>query len=65
MHGKGTWTYENGDIYVGDFLENEMHGYGIYTLKNGKKYSSTWKAGEGYFCRWEIFNQVGEEDWIE
>ena len=53
-HGKGTWTYANGDVYVGDFFEHKMHGNGIYTLKDGMKYSSTWKDGE----------RVGEQDWI-
>ena len=35
---KGTWTYANGDQYVGDWANGHKHGYGIWTLKNGDRY---------------------------
>ena len=53
-HGKGTWTYADGDIYVGDFHKNKMHGNGIYTFVDGEKFSSTWKDGKRF----------GGKDWI-
>jgi hypothetical protein len=38
-HGKGTWTYVNGDVYVGDWENGCKHGHGVWTiLKNSDKY---------------------------
>ena len=38
----GTYTWENGDKYVGDWLNNKSHGKGTYTWKNGGKYVGDW-----------------------
>lgn len=35
-HGEGTYYYENGDIYVGEWRWNMKHGRGVYSHKNGK-----------------------------
>ena len=29
-HGEGTYFYENGDIYVGEWQWNRKHGHGVY-----------------------------------
>ena len=31
MHGQGKFTYANGDVYVGAFVDGEMHGHGKMT----------------------------------
>ena len=43
--GKGKYTYDTGDIYVGDFKDSRPHGKGTYTFKNGDKQSGEWKYG--------------------
>ena len=43
MHGKGTYTYANGDKYVGEFKDDLMHGQGTYTYANGDKYVGEFK----------------------
>ena len=42
MHGKGRFSYSNGDVYEGMFLHNERHG-------QGKLYFCTGSVYEGYF----------------
>ncbi|MDA9648853.1 hypothetical protein N9T54_00390 [Alphaproteobacteria bacterium] len=47
----GTYTWENGDEYDGDFLNDKKHGKGRYTWKSGSKYEGDWvngkRTGEG------------------
>ena len=38
IHGKGTFTWNNGDEYVGEFRENKKNGQGTFTYANGNKY---------------------------
>ncbi len=38
LHGKGTYTYVNGDKYVGEYKDGEMNGQGTATFANGDKY---------------------------
>lgn len=35
-HGEGTYLYENGDMYKGEWKCHEKHGHGVYTHKNGE-----------------------------
>ena len=40
----GTYTWENGDKYVGDWKNNKMHGLGTYYYKESdNKYVGDWK----------------------
>jgi len=46
MHGKGLFTWPNGDKYAGTFKENAQHGYGVQVSADGmKKYDGEWKNG--------------------
>ena len=36
-HDQGTYTYPNGDKYVGDWKGDKKHGQGTYTYANGSK----------------------------
>ncbi len=38
MNGHGTYRYENGDKYVGNFFNSTRSGKGTYYHKNGTKY---------------------------
>ena len=42
MHGKGTYTYANGNLYEGDFVEDKVHGKGTFTYANGNVYEGDW-----------------------
>ena len=42
-HGKGTYTYPNGDKYVGEFKDDKRNGRGVETLVNGDEYHGEWK----------------------
>jgi hypothetical protein len=32
----GTYTYANGDKYVGEYRDGNKHGYGVYTKADGR-----------------------------
>jgi hypothetical protein len=35
-HGQGTYTYANGDKYVGEWRDGKRHGQGILTYADGR-----------------------------
>ena len=37
MHGKGIYTYANGDIYEGEFKNGKKNGIGRFKWINGDK----------------------------
>lgn len=52
-HGNGKLHFENGDLYIGDFLNGMKHGKGLYKYNTGNIYKGDWendvKNGEGIF----------------
>ena len=47
-HGKGIFTYENGDTYEGEFRFGNMEGQGIYKFANGNEYHGEWKDDKSH-----------------
>ena len=45
-YGQGTYTFSNGDKYVGEFKDDLRNGQGTYTFSNGNKYVGEWKDGK-------------------
>lgn len=41
--GKGSYTYEDGSKYIGEFKDGEPMGYGVCTYSNGDRYEGFWK----------------------
>jgi len=37
MHGRGVYTHQTGDVYDGEFLDNEMSGIGTYRTADGQE----------------------------
>lgn len=38
MRGQGTYTWNDGRIFTGEWLNNNMHGFGLYKWPNGSTY---------------------------
>ena len=43
VNGYGTYTYANGDKYVGEYKDDKRNGQGTYTYANGDKYVGEYK----------------------
>lgn len=41
-HGKGKVTAPNGDIFVGEFIEDMRHGLGMFKTVAGKYFYQSW-----------------------
>ncbi len=38
INGKGTYYYNNGNKYTGDWVDDHITGQGVYTYANGDRY---------------------------
>ena len=45
-HGKGVYTYPNGDKYDGEYENDKKHGKGVYTGASCYKYDGEYKDGQ-------------------
>ena len=36
--GKGSYVWQDGNKYIGDWHDNAIHGFGIYTWSDGRVY---------------------------
>ena len=46
MHGQGTFTWKNGNVYNGNWERDLMNGHGKYTYANGNIYEGQWLNGK-------------------
>ena len=71
MQWYDTYTFENGDVYDGDFVDGNMHGHGTLTYPNGDVYvgdfvdgdmhghgTATYANGDVWFGYWEYGKRV-------
>jgi hypothetical protein len=42
-HGKGTYTWANGEIYDGEWLQGSKNGFGIFKGTKNDSYIGEWK----------------------
>lgn len=42
----GTFYYDSGNKYEGDWKNDTMNGYGKYYFSNGDKYEGEWRDGK-------------------
>ena len=54
-NGQGTYIYNNGDKYVGEFKDDLFNGQGTFTWANGDKYVGEFKD--------DLFNGQGTQTW--
>ena len=45
-HGQGTFTFRDGDKYVGEFKDGKEHGQGTRTYHDGSKHVGEFKDEE-------------------
>ncbi len=45
-HGQGTYTFANGDKYVGEFKDDMIHGQGTQTFADGTIEKGLWVNDE-------------------
>jgi hypothetical protein len=48
-NGFGKMIYCDGDIYEGEWIDNEIKGKGIYSYKNGEKLDGVFLNGKENF----------------
>jgi hypothetical protein len=49
--GTGTYTWQNGEYYTGEFKNNMMDGRGTYYWTSGRSYEGTFKENK---IVWEL-----------
>jgi len=63
-NGQGTYTFSNGDKYVGEFRDGKKNGQGTYIFSNGEKYvgefRNDWRNGQGTYTFPNGDKYVGE-----
>ena len=42
-NGKGRLIHRDGDVYVGDWVNDKANGKGTYTYVDGSKYIGNWR----------------------
>ena len=42
-NGQGTYTFADGDKYIGEYKDDKMNGQGTYTFADGDKYIGEYK----------------------
>jgi len=55
----GTFVWDSGDKYVGDWWDNRLHGQGTYTFVNGEEYDTS-EYGEKYEGEFQDFRFHGQ-----
>ena len=46
INGYGTYTYANGNKYVGEYKDGKRNGLGTYTFANGTVDKGIWKNNQ-------------------
>jgi len=64
--GNGTMYYANGDVYMGEWINNLRHGHGTMSYKNGDMYVGKWEKNlrHGYGTMSYKNNTFYEGQWI-
>ena len=65
MNGLGTWTYDTGAVYTGNFDYGVRSGYGVMTWPEGHRFEGNWVEGDytGYGIMYYGTGEVYEGNW--
>lgn len=54
MNGVGTFVWQDGRKYIGEYKDDVKTGYGEFFWPDGRSYKGNWvngkQHGEGYYC---------------
>jgi len=77
QNGQGTYTWTNGDKYVGEFKDGLLHGQGTMIYADGSKYAGqfaddeyngqgtfTSKSGKKWSGKWKQNNPINAPGWV-
>jgi hypothetical protein len=42
MHGKGTYKWQDGRMYHGEYSNDKKNGFGVYVWVDGRAYLGKW-----------------------
>jgi len=64
-HGLGTWDFDDGDMYIGEFYNGHFSGYGVYFLANGGMQIGQWlnSNAHGHSIFVDHYNVVRVVEW--
>ena len=51
-HGKGSYTFPNGEKYIGEYKEGEVHGKGTLTFPDGEKWVGEFSKDAPWNISW-------------
>ena len=67
MHGQGKFTWDDGRIYEGEYVDDKKHGHGKFIWPDGKIYDGSWadgrQHGTGFYTSADGRTRQGE--WID
>jgi len=77
-NGYGKYVWENGDVYIGDWVNGDQEGNGTFSFHSGSKYvgefkkgsrwgtgTYTWASGEKHTGQWMNDDQHGEGSYYD
>jgi hypothetical protein len=42
-HGRGIYTFENGNVYEGDYNQGKIHGFGVIKFPDKRRFEGQFK----------------------
>jgi hypothetical protein len=69
-HGDGLYTWVDGEVFGGQFVDGKPHGLGVKSWPDGERYSGDWFEGERSGLQRERERdrereRERERDWLE
>ena len=46
MHGFGVYTWADGRLYEGHYVDDKKEGHGVFVWPDGRKYDGAWMNGK-------------------
>ena len=46
MHGYGDFSWADGRVYKGEYVDDKKEGQGVFIWPDGREYNGMWKNGK-------------------